>query len=323
MDVGVPAKTTNDVNEVDDVDKDNNNIQNKGTADSKRLLIKPKKSCNDWIRAQAIEGYKAFLLWLDTEHPVFIFITVLFALIVVIAGAIVALAYIGALNSQYSEQQIFWILEVGYQILNAVFTVFCAYIFPARLINYFNFSVVTYGCMSQQKRDLYYSDLAQKFPWAIPRSSHDLIFPTGTRPLSNSTSIIAKPKNDIETETDADNRSKSVDTHTSVIHTDVQNENEQFRIQRAFSLGPEALERFHLEEKAAIKLWEGRWTALRWLLVLCVAHCLLQFVVALYFWLYGPYTRPVYFVAIFVPAILIGVGVGIWEGYLRGLSPLP
>lgn len=93
--------------------------------------------------------------------------------------------------------------------------------------------------------------------------------------------------------------------------------------ERRFDLKRDALSKLDLDEDKAVKIWVIRWYTLFWFIVLGVLHCLIQGLVTVFMWTYNRQERPWYFVAIVTPAICLGIGMGIWEGYLKNLTRLP
>ena len=236
-----------------------------------------KSTCTQYLKIQIKNTYVEFIEWTKTQHPAFLFILLCISLVIVISGAIVFFIFTGALNSDYTEFQIFWMGEVNFQILTICFTIICIYVFPERLINFYNVVVVTHSIGSQNSREIYYNDLMTKFPRIITMFVNDTH-------IKISPSISSR---------------NSINIESRIAENTTQND---------------------LLSLPSLEMVMSRtWFKFRIFAFVGILHCLMQYVVAGYMLYINAYNRPLYFVGIVAPTMVIGCAWGAWEGYLKSI----
>ena len=303
--------------------------------------IKPSITCFGLMKNLMQQGYDAWLLYLDTEHPVMICIAIVMGLTVVITGeyliviisdklnncnykrrnigAVAALEFLGALNSDYTQSQRDQLKEIMYQSLNAVFSVYVIYVFPERSINLFNYTVINKEWMSKKKRNLYYCDLYKKFPWVVPTMANS----------PSSTLLLTGP--DMSSKAANDNTFNPI-LQDGKITSSISNSSNVKSVDNIESgrigynnsdIDVDILKQINSYNNQYTQIFKHRWFYFGVLHCLGVLHCVIQLIVALYMFCYNVYTRPLYFLGLVGIDAVTGIGYGAWESHSRHMKALP
>ena len=202
---------------------------------------------------------KAFIAFVKTRPVWEVALVSLLSFVIVGAGAVIFLALIGALDSDYTKDQISDIVEITSQMLNASFTFICICLFPGRIVAFYQWNFI--ACRCNEGKDS--TDTKVKYLDAIKK-------------LYNWSVLVE------------DEVSKMVS-----ISDDVEGTRKR------------------------------RWTWVGILFYVQLLHCLLQYVVAYYMWLFNQNNRPALSYAFIVLAIFFGCGNGIAEGCLASKFKMP